>query len=314
MGGPTHPVLQLLLDRSREGSRPGRRNDPHRLALVIEGGGMRGVVSAGMAAALESLDALPYFDVIYGSSAGGMNGAYFVAGQAAFGMSIYYENLNDRRFIDFARYFTARPMLSLDYLLEEVVKREKALDCEKILQSGIARRVVASALARHETVAVGEFRDSDHLFTALRASATIPLVAGMPVKLDGDELVDAILSEPIPFKTAVDEGCTHLLCLLTRPRGDRPDSPTFYDRWIQGPRLARIDPQLADTYLRRPVEYAAEVASVWNATDHPGRAPFMCGVAPSARRPTVGRLEKSSDRLFAAGNEGLRAMADALRG
>ena len=308
-----HPVLQLLLDRLRDDSRPGRRSDSHRLALVIEGGGMRGVVSAGMGAALEGLDALPCFDVIYGASAGGMNGAYFVAGQGALGMSIYFENLNDRRFIDFARYFTSRPMLSLDYLLEEVVKREKALDSEKILRSEVPFRVVAFSLARHETVALGSFRDSGHLFAALKASATIPLVAGPPVKLDGDELVDAILSEPIPFKTAVREGCTHVLCLLTRSRGDRPDRPTFYDRWFLGPRLARIDPKLADTYLRRPFEYAAEVASVWKATDHPDRAPFVCGVAPSSHHPAVGRLEKRSERLFAAANEGIRAMLDALR-
>jgi hypothetical protein len=50
-----HPVSDVLRERVEGGSAPGERRDPHRVALVIEGGGMRGVVSAGMIAALERL-------------------------------------------------------------------------------------------------------------------------------------------------------------------------------------------------------------------------------------------------------------------
>ena len=46
-----HPVVQAIRRRRDEGSKPGRRTDGRRIALVIEGGGMRGVVSAGMTAA-----------------------------------------------------------------------------------------------------------------------------------------------------------------------------------------------------------------------------------------------------------------------
>ena len=50
-----HPVARLLRERVDSGSVPGARQDPHRVALALEGGGMRGVVSAGMVAALERL-------------------------------------------------------------------------------------------------------------------------------------------------------------------------------------------------------------------------------------------------------------------
>ena len=53
---------------------------------------MRGIVSAGMVTALEHLALRDVFDAVYGASAGAMNGAYFVAGQAAYGTTIYYEN------------------------------------------------------------------------------------------------------------------------------------------------------------------------------------------------------------------------------
>jgi patatin-like phospholipase/acyl hydrolase len=42
------------------------------------GGGMRGAVSAGMAAAIAGLGLTDAFDVIYGSSAGSVIGAYMV--------------------------------------------------------------------------------------------------------------------------------------------------------------------------------------------------------------------------------------------
>ena len=50
-----HPAVQLALERARTGSRPGRRTDGCRLGLVVEGGGMRGCVSAGSLMALYQL-------------------------------------------------------------------------------------------------------------------------------------------------------------------------------------------------------------------------------------------------------------------
>jgi hypothetical protein len=50
-GHAPHEVLRALTARRRTGSRPGARDDDLRIALAIEGGGMRGVISAGMALA-----------------------------------------------------------------------------------------------------------------------------------------------------------------------------------------------------------------------------------------------------------------------
>ncbi len=47
--------MELALERARTGSRPGNRTDGCRLGLVVEGGGMRGCVSAGSLMALYQL-------------------------------------------------------------------------------------------------------------------------------------------------------------------------------------------------------------------------------------------------------------------
>jgi hypothetical protein len=104
----SHPVLSLVQERVRTNSTPGNRPDSSHLALVIEGGGMRGAVSgkltilmivfashdfsafntalidistAGMAAALSTLGLLDTFDSVHGSSAGAIIGAYVVSRQ-----------------------------------------------------------------------------------------------------------------------------------------------------------------------------------------------------------------------------------------
>ncbi len=70
VGAASHRVLDLLFERRAAGSTPGTRSDPHRLALVIEGGGSRAAYSTGMIGAIHDLGLTDCFDAVYGSSAG----------------------------------------------------------------------------------------------------------------------------------------------------------------------------------------------------------------------------------------------------
>jgi predicted patatin/cPLA2 family phospholipase len=106
-----------------------RRADPHHLALVIEGGGMRGVVSGGMVTALEARGLLDCFDSIHGSSAGACAGAYFLAGQARLGTRIYYEDINNKRFIDRWRPWIGRPNYERAFLDRRCYAGEQAASC-----------------------------------------------------------------------------------------------------------------------------------------------------------------------------------------
>ncbi len=57
-----HEVLRALTSRVQDGTQAGARDDGLRVALAIEGGGMRGTISAGMAFALHELGLVPAFD------------------------------------------------------------------------------------------------------------------------------------------------------------------------------------------------------------------------------------------------------------
>ncbi len=67
-------------------------------------------------------------------------------------------------------------------------------------------------------------RSPADLIECLKASATVPQIAGPPRHVRGRTLVDAAVLEPVPVPTAIADGCTHLLVLCTRlaPAGQSP--------------------------------------------------------------------------------------------
>jgi hypothetical protein len=130
--GNLHEVLRAIKARVESLSKPGARKDKFKIALAIEGGGMRGSVAAGMAAALEQLGLTDAFDVVYGSSAGALVGAYFVGGGGLPETQRFFEEVCESgnsfvdtshvlsRLLDMLRYPDDpdhKPFLSLDVIL-----------------------------------------------------------------------------------------------------------------------------------------------------------------------------------------------------
>jgi len=100
-------VYDALRRRKEEGSRPGARTDELKIGLVVEGGGMRGVISAGAAGALLEAGYYDCFDAAYGSSAGAMNLTYYLSKQPE-GIFAYEEDLCDGSFLDLKRHVSRR--------------------------------------------------------------------------------------------------------------------------------------------------------------------------------------------------------------
>src|SRR5262245_64259967 len=92
--------------------------DGRKVGLIVEGGAMRGVISCAALMALEELGLTEAFDEIYGASAGAVNAAYFLAGQAAYATTIYYQRINNSRFI---RNLWRRKIVDIDSLFDSVI-------------------------------------------------------------------------------------------------------------------------------------------------------------------------------------------------
>lgn len=300
----TPPVIDLLRARKAAGGRP--FNDTARIALCVEGGAMRGVISAGMVAALQELGYADTFDAVYGSSAGAINAAYFLAHQAALGTTIYYEDINSRAFIDFRRALRGRPIVDLDFLLEDVAHRRKPLDTARVLRSATPLRVIATDIETAGAEVLSGFADAGALMTALRASATMPILAGGPFTRAGRRYFDASLSEPIPVPQAEADGHTHIMVLLTRPADERPGDGAF-DRYVVAPRLRRVSATLADRFVSRGGPYAELNRIIDTGVGPQGRAQT---VALRPRMPAISKLERRRDVLEAGAAEGRRVVIE----
>src|SRR5581483_368475 len=246
----SHPVVQALKRRRDEGSRPGARTDGRRVALVIEGGGMRGVVSAGMTAAIEQLGLTDAFDEVHGASAGAFNAAFLLAGQAAYLATLYQYGFGDPRFVSVVRALRGGPAFDMDHVVNHVWTRQRPLRFEAILSSGIDLHCTATDADRAAIVDLADLHSQEEIRCALRASGRLPWLAGGPVSFRGMRLLDATLAEAIPVEVPR-VSATDMLVLQTRPQGvaHTPLSPLvarLTDRYLRA-----INPALIELRMTR---------------------------------------------------------------
>jgi len=128
-------VVEVIANRIRSNSQPNEREDNKKVALIVQGGAMRGVVGGGMGTALEQLiGSSNPFDVMYGTSAGAYTECYVQARQAKLGTSVYYEDLIRDIFINPKNFIRGKPVVNM-YPLAEVIRDKKRLNAELIVNS-----------------------------------------------------------------------------------------------------------------------------------------------------------------------------------
>ena len=307
------PTLELIRQRVSRGDRPGERQDGFKLALVIEGGGMRGVVSGGMVSALEFLGLRDVFDAVYGSSSGAMAGAYFVARQARFGTTIYYQCINNRKFIRKSNIVLFRSIMNTAFLLDHVCRDDRPLRASDVLRGDLPLHVVASSTTRRDSVVISDFADETEVFEALRCSINVPGVAGSAVAFRGDHLFDAALYESIPLKAAMAAGATHALVLLTRPAGQTrtPLSP-LQAAWVRF-RLRDQPPEIVADWLESHRIYRNELDQIRLAERGEVPGIHAQAVQVGAQHRTISQLETNGRVLYAAARAGFDAVMEAFR-
>jgi predicted patatin/cPLA2 family phospholipase len=228
-----HEVLRVIEERARSGSRPGHRADGLRVALSIEGGGMRGTVSAGMALALHERGLVPAFDAVYGSSAGAISGAWLLSSTPE-GLRGWADPEYARSLIRWSamlrRRPRRRPVVDVETLIEVLYQTEFPMDFASILASPVEYHPLATDAATGESTDLRPLiTDEAELRLALRASASLPFLAGPPIELHDRRFFDAGVAESIPFRTPLAQGATHILVLRSRRPLDVADGPAGAD-------------------------------------------------------------------------------------
>lgn len=299
------PVLRVLLERARAGSRPGARSDDHVVCLAVEGGGMRAAVSAGMCVVLEAAGLVGAFDRIYGVSAGALNASATAAGQAALSAT-HYQDAANRRVINPVRLLFGRPVVDFDFLFGELIAARKPLSFAA-LASGPDFRALSTSLETLSLRVLRDFTDAEELMQAVRASAALPVLGGEPPVFRGERMADGGILEAIPHETALREQATHVLVLRSRPAGHRKPP---YNRLADRVTL-RGEPELVELMRGREDAYNSQAAALERMMEHSSDAPVFQIAVPN-RTPLIGRLETSPSRVVEALRLGAAAMARAV--
>src|SRR4051812_30465479 len=287
-----HPVSKVLRERTEARSAPGAREDGHRVALVLEGGGMRGVVSAGMVAALERLGMRDAFDLIVGSSAGAINGAALLSGVAQRAADAYCGPLASRSFVNPLRVLRGKPVIDVNDVLNYVTATDVAGN-DRVLSSGVALHCIATDVEAAAPVDLHGMRTQEAVWSAILASSRMPWAGGPPVEIGGRRYLDGGLVSPVPVAQAIAAGATHVLAPQTRPfgiprKGASRIGARLIDRHLRGPTpaLSAADRERIGLYER----LVADVAQ--RSREHSTEPPHVLGLRPPAGTPCVGQLER----------------------
>ncbi|GAA4907741.1 patatin family protein [Nonomuraea thailandensis] len=312
-------MLAVLARRAAEASRPGERSDGHRVVLAIEGGGMRGTVSAGMALAIQQLGLLPLFDAVYGASAGAISGAWLLSARPE-GLRGWTDPVFAKALIRRGNVLRARPVVDVRGLIETVYVRDFPLDFASVLAAPIEFHPLATDVLTGEAVDLYPTLTCERdLQLALRASAALRMLAGPPVAIGDRLLYDAGVAESIPFRQALRDGASHVLVLRSRRLVDRAaarTAPSWGARLVTGVGLRRHTPALRTAFLSRDARLAADdLLLAEHDLDGPSLSggPAVLSIRPPDTSRGIGRLESDAAVLHAAFEVGHAAATAVLK-
>jgi predicted patatin/cPLA2 family phospholipase len=182
------------------------------VALIAEGGAMRGIFGAGALDVFLEQRFFP-FDLALGVSVGASNVLSFLARQHGRTRRCFLDQMSRPEFIDPWRGVRGGHWLDLDWLWE-AIEREDPLDRRAAAACGIEYALVATSVRTGAPRYLAP--KADDMLEALKASCALPLLYRRTVSLDGEEFVDGGLSDPIPVREAYRRGARTLIVLRSR--------------------------------------------------------------------------------------------------
>jgi predicted patatin/cPLA2 family phospholipase len=309
-----HPVLALLRRRREAGSSPGNRTDKAKLGLAVEGGGMRGVVSASMLTALEDLGYSDAIDAVYACSSGAINSAYYLVGKTWYPLTIYFDDLTTLDFVNLRRAFTSKPILNIDYAFDEILANVKPLDYDDVIKSPIPLHIAITLVDEMRTMITDSLGSADELREALRASSWLPVALKGTTTFRGQRAIDGGVLTALPFRLAMAADCTHILSLSTHPMGYVSHSTSLINRYTKR-HLEKLKPGLGDSYaaaLRTKQKDMEQLAAMRRSDSY--TEPFIFDIAPLPGSPDVKRHELAVGKLLESARGAYEVMYAALEG
>ena len=256
--------------------------------LVLEGGAMRGIFTAGVTDIMmeNGID----FDGVIGVSAGAAFGCNYKSKQNGRAIRYNLKFCNDKRFCSLQSLIKTGDMFGAEFCYHELPSKYDVFDTKTFEENPQEFYVVCTDVITgkpvYKRLDKAEYNDLEWI----RASASMPLASRI-VEIDGYKLLDGGISDSIPLAYFQKIGYEKCVVILTQPKGYiKTPSKSIYAAKL----MLRKYPELIKTLENRPEVYNKQVKYIRNE-EKKGNV-FV--IAPEEKLP-VNRVEHDADKLRA---------------
>lgn len=184
-----------------------------KIGLVLEGGSMRGMFTAGVLDTFMDEDIR--VDGMIGVSAGALFGPNYFSGQR--GRVIRYNKrfCKDYRYMSVLSFLLTGNIVNKKFAFYDVTNKLDIFDNETFMKNNPGYYVTVTNV-ENGTPEYLEVKDIVKEMEKLRASSALPFVSHM-VEIDGKKYLDGGVSDSIPVLKAKEMGYDKVVVVLTRP-------------------------------------------------------------------------------------------------
>lgn len=273
--------------------------------LVLEGGAMRGLFTAGVMDVLMENGIV--FDGIVGVSAGAAFGCNYKSGQIGRVLRYNTTYCQDWRYCSFRSLIKTGDLYGADFCYHELPEQLDLFDDEAFQKNPADFYAVCTDCESGEPVykkiQSAQYTDLEWI----RASASMPLVSRI-VDINGQKLLDGGISDSIPLRFMENSGYSNNVVVLTQPRSYHKKKNSLLPLM----KLAlKKYPKVVDAMARRHINYNETLAYI-RKQEQAGKV-FV--ISPDEKLD-IGRTEKDPDKLrevYAIGRKAAEAKLGELK-
>lgn len=225
-----------------------------KIGLVLEGGGMRGIYTAGVLDVF--MDHGITFDGVIGVSAGAIHGVSYVAGQKGRSIRYYKKYCRDSRMMSWKNFFKTGDVVGVDFCYHQIPEVLDPFDHEAFAKRTAEYYVGCSNIetGKPEYLKLTDMRKE---IDKLRASASLPYVSKV-VEIDGMKLMDGGCTDSVPVRAFMKLGYQRNVVVMTRHKGyvKKPETP-----WLAGLVFRRY-PAFAKALRNRHLGYNNNIRAI----------------------------------------------------
>ena len=228
-----------------------------RIGLVLEGGGVRGAYTAGCLAWL--YDNNIHFDYSAGISSGAVYLSCFLMGQPQIAKNMSTKYACDPNMTGFGAMVHCGHYVDYEMIFEKYLRGVEHMSCQPLIDANPDMEVGAYDLDLGKTVWFRP-KDMDPELVLLRATCALP-VAAETVEYKGRKLLDGGITKMIPIERAVEQGCTKVMVITTKPADFVRKPASKFIRFMMK-RIYKDYPKVEEDYQVRHINYYKQMTMI----------------------------------------------------